>query len=240
MRLNVLLSPQNADEMYFTGKTTIVIDVLRASTTIVNALNNGAKEVIPVGSMEFAMKASGSIFGGQTILGGERNTKKIEGFTLGNSPLEYSNETVSGKSIIFFTTNGSKSIVRAKFSENLFVASFNNLKAIVDKTLELDKDLEILCAGRNGMFCMEDAICAGMICDEIIKMRPDSEINDAAKACLILNEKSGDDLQRSLSECDHGKLLIENGFSKDLEICSILNNISIVPSFISGSIKVLS
>ena len=121
MKLNVLFSPGNTDDLYFTGKTTVVIDVLRASTTIVEALKNGAKDVIPVATVEFAMKISGGMFGGQTLLCGERNTKKIEGFALGNSPLEYKKEIVSGKSIVFYSTNGTRAIVKAKFSENLFI-----------------------------------------------------------------------------------------------------------------------
>jgi len=87
MKINVLFSPLIVDELHFTGKTTVVVDVLRATSTIVEALSNGAKEVIPVNTFEFALKASRSIFGGQTILGGEKNTKKIESFNLGNSPL---------------------------------------------------------------------------------------------------------------------------------------------------------
>ena len=113
MKIRTLLSPLNVEELYFTKKTTVVIDVLRATTTIVTALHNGAKEIIPVSSIEFAMKISG---GGQMLLGGERNAEKIDGFTFGNSPLEYTEEAVKGKSIILFTTNGSKALVRAKFS----------------------------------------------------------------------------------------------------------------------------
>jgi len=108
MKTNVHFSYINTDELAYTGKTTVVIDVLRASTTIIQALQNGAREVIPVASVEFAVKVSGGMFGGQTLLGGERNTKKLEGFALGNSPFEYTPEVVSGKTIILFTTNGSK------------------------------------------------------------------------------------------------------------------------------------
>ena len=81
MKVNVLFSPVNADELYFANKTTVVIDVLRASSTIIYALSNGAKEVIPVATVEFAVKVSGGMFGGQTLLGGERNTKKIDWVT---------------------------------------------------------------------------------------------------------------------------------------------------------------
>ena len=97
MKINVLFSPVSADELSFTGKTTVVIDVLRASSTIVTALQNGAREVIPVATVEFAVKVSGGMFGGQTLLGGERNTKKIEGFALGNSPLEYTPDSCRRK-----------------------------------------------------------------------------------------------------------------------------------------------
>ena len=133
MKINIHYTHQQFDELYFTGKTSVVIDVLRASTVIVTALKNGAREVIPVGTVDFAMKVSGNAFGGQTILGGERNTKKVEGFNLGNSPLEYKPEVVTGKSIILYTTNGSKAIVKAKFSENLYICCFNNLPAIADQ-----------------------------------------------------------------------------------------------------------
>src|SRR4030065_1751418 len=130
MKINVLFSPLGADELSFTGRTTVVIDVLRASSTIVAALSNGAREVVPVATVEFAVKVSGGMFGGQTLLGGERNTKKIEGFALGNSPFEYSKEIVEGKSIVFYTTNGTKSIVKAKYSENLYICSFLNISAV--------------------------------------------------------------------------------------------------------------
>ena len=76
-------------------------------------------------SVEFAVKVSGGMFGGQILLGGERNTKKIEGFALGNSPFEYSRDIVEGKTIVFYTTNGTRSIAKAKYSENLYTCSFS-------------------------------------------------------------------------------------------------------------------
>jgi len=161
MKIHTLFSPQSVEELYFAGKTTVVIDVLRASTTILTALHNGAREVIPVNSLEFAMKVSGNAFGGQTLLGGERNTKKIEGFTLGNSPLEYTEEMIRGKSVILFTSNGTSTIRKAKYSENLFICSFNNIEAIANHLQNLNVNIEILCSGSHGMFSMEDAVCAG-------------------------------------------------------------------------------
>jgi len=124
MKINVLFSPVSVNELYFTGKISVVIDALRATTTIITALENGAKEIIPVGTVEFAIKVSGGMFGWQTLLGGERNTKKIEGFALGNSPLEYSSDVVSGKSIVLYTTNGTKAIAKASFLLSFLYAHF--------------------------------------------------------------------------------------------------------------------
>lgn len=239
MKINVLFTPANVDELYFTRKTVVVIDVLRATTTILTALMNGAKEVVPVGSMEFAMKASASIFGGQTLLGGERNAKKIEGFNLGNSPLEYTKEAIAGKSVIFFTTNGSKAIVRTKFADNALLCSFNNLSSVARKLKELNQDFEVLCSGQNGFFCIDDSVCAGKLISETLKLDPSCELSDAAKASLTLSENYGSDLLISLKNSEHGKLLLQNGFEKDVEYCSQLNIFDEVPAYQSGSVKII-
>jgi len=239
MKINVHYSPQHLDELYFTGKTSVVIDVLRATTVIVAAIANGAKEVIPVSTVDFAMKVSGNAFSGQTLLCGERNTKKIEGFVLGNSPLEFTQEVVNGKSIILYTTNGTKSIVKAKFSENLFAVCFQNLPAVAMHLVNLNKDVEILCSGNNGNFNMEDAICAGKLVGEILKLNENTEISDSAKASNLLAKANGKNIFKMLKETEHGKLLIKNGFATDIKECSLYGVKDVIPYFISGSIKKL-
>lgn len=239
MKINVHLTPGGVDELFFTGKTTIVIDVLRATSTIVTALSNGAREIIPVASVEFAVKVSGGMFGGLTLLGGERNTKKIQGFALGNSPLEYTHDVVNGKSIILFTTNGTKAIVKAKFSQNLFICSFLNLSAIANKIIALDKDIEILCSGRNNFFSLEDGICAGKLVTEILKSKEDAVLSDTSRAALALCKSFGKSIPKLLAETEHGKLLVENGFEEDIKYCSKLNTVEIIPSFSGNVIKIL-
>lgn len=238
MKINVLLSPHNVDELYFTGKTVVVIDVLRASTVIVTAICNGAKEVIPVGSVEFGMKVSGNAFGGQTLIGGERNMHKIDGFNLGNSPLEYNSETITGKSIILYTTNGSKAIVKAKFAEDLFICCFNNLGSVAKHLVELNKDFEILCAGSDGMFNLEDTVCAGKLITEIETLNQDVELTDAAKASIVLSKSSGKNILKMLSECEHGKRLIDNEYGDDLKFAAQKDISQCVPYFDSGVIKI--
>lgn len=239
MRANVLLSPVGLDELYFTGKTTVVIDVLRASSTIVSALQNGAKEIVPVASVEFAVKVSGGMFGGQTLLGGERNTKKIEGFALGNSPLEYSPEVVNGKSIILYTTNGSKAIVKAKFSNNLYICSFLNLSAVAQKLVSMNTDFEVLCSGRNNLYSMEDTVCAGKLIGEIEKCSENLNLTDSAKAGVALSKSFGKSILKMLKECEHGQILIENGFEKDLKFCSRLSVLESIPYYSGNVLKLL-
>ena len=239
MKINVFLSPANVDELYFANKTTVVIDVLRATSTIVTAISNGAKEVVPVASVEFAVKVSGGMFGGQTLLGGERNTKKIEGFALGNSPFEYSKEIVEGKSIVFFTTNGTKSIVKAKYSENLFTCSFLNISAVVNHLLELNTDVEVICSGRNNYFSLEDSVCAGMLVSKIKKEKLGVDLNDCSSAVLTLYNKYGKNLLKMMQESDHGKILLENGFDKDIEYCSSVDLLDEIPVYTNGVLKKL-
>jgi len=240
MKANVLFSPNNVDELYFTNKTTVVIDVLRATSVIIQALNNGAKEVIPVGSIDFAMKISVNAHGGQTLLCGERNTIMIDGFDLGNSPQDFVKEKVFGKSIVLFTTNGSKAIVKAKYSENLFISSFNNLSAMAEHLVSLDKDVEIIAAGSNGIFCMEDAICAGALIHTMKSLNENIEISDASKASLVLNDQFGTDVIAMLTESEHGKRLIENNFEEDLSFCAKIDNMPIIPFYKGGEIKLFN
>jgi 2-phosphosulfolactate phosphatase len=239
MKLNVLFSPVNADELYFTNKTTVVIDVLRASSTIITALSSGAREVIPVASVDFAVKLSGGMFGGQTLLGGERNTKMIEGFALGNSPYEYSKNVVENKYIVFYSTNGSKSIVKAKYSENLFVSSFNNLRAVADHLAKLNNDIEILCAGNDNRFSLEDSVCSGMLIEEMRKMDINIELSDSSLAAIALYEKFGINILEMLKHSEHGKKLLQNGFEGDLEYCSKYSVTSTIPSFDGKTLKLL-
>jgi len=238
MIIKTLLSPLNVDELYFTNKTTVVIDVLRATTTIVTALQNGAKEIIPVSSIEFAMKVSGDTFSGQTLLAGERNTKKIDGFSLGNSPLEYKPEIINGKSIVFFTTNGSKAIVKAKYSSELLISCFLNTKSIANQVSK-NSEVIILCSGNNGLFSLEDSVCAGDLIYELKTLIDDVKLDDASKTCLFLYKKNKKRLKKMLMETEHGMKLYDQGFKKDIVFASQKSIFNCIPIYDTGSIKLL-
>ncbi len=242
-RIEILLTPaQISDELTLKDKNIIVIDVLRATTTITIALANGAKEIIPTENIATAVRvAKGSK---NSILCGERNGRVIDGFTLGNSPLEYTTEEIKDKALIFSTTNGTQSIMKSKFSKNCLLASFVNMSAVVDYVNALDEDFIIICSGKLSDFCLEDAVCAGMLLNKLNVGRNlellDSEIaamNLANDLAMLLNIPSQEKILRLFNISEHGKYLAQIGFEKDLEICSKIDSYPIIPLFRNGVIR---
>ena len=165
--------------------------------------------------------------------------KKIEGFALGNSPSEYTTEIVSGKSIVFYSTNGSRAIVKAKYSTNLFICSFNNLKALAKHIKKLNEDVVVLCAGNNNFFSLEDSVCAGMLTSELIAGNKTFELTDASTSALTLFKSFGKNIFKMLSETDHGHILINNGFEDDLKACAELDSTDVIPFYAGNVLKVL-
>jgi 2-phosphosulfolactate phosphatase len=233
MKIDVSFSAAQFDELQLRDKNIVVLDILRASTTIIVALNNGAREIIPVGSIESAVKISGSLFGEVTLRGGERNGKMIEGFNLGNSPLEYGEPAVKGKSIIYCTTNGSVAMAKSRYARSLVIGAFVNLSAVVDFIKSENKDFLLICAGRVnsiGYFSLEDAVCAGMMIQKLMKEESlELELSDSAKASVALHKSFGRSILKMLRTSEHGKYLIEIGFAEDLKICAAIDSVPILP-----------
>ena len=149
-------------------------------------------------------------------------------------------ENIAGKSIILFTTNGSKAIVKTKYSKETLIGSFLNVQSTAEHLVKQNDDaIEIVCSGANGLFCIEDTVCAGLIVREIQKLNPDVVLTDGARAAVDLSGLVMNDIYKMLVNSDHGKLLVENGFEKDIRYCSRLNVSTIVPEYSTNVIKVL-
>jgi 2-phosphosulfolactate phosphatase len=239
MKIDLSFNATQFDELQLRDKNIVILDVLRASTTIIMALNNGAREIIPVASIESAVKISGSLFGEVTLRGGERNGKMIKGFNLGNSPLEYNETAVKGKSIIYCTTNGSVAMSKSRYARTLAIGAFVNLSTIVDYIQEENKDFLFICAGRMnsvGHFSVEDAVCAGMIIQKLLKNESQKiELSDSAKAANALYKTFGRSIIRMLRTSEHGKYLNEIGFGEDLKVCAAIDTIPVIP-MLSGTV----
>jgi 2-phosphosulfolactate phosphatase len=236
IKVTVAFSPQQIDEMQLKDRNVVVIDVLRASTSISMALQSGAKEIIPVNNIESAVKISGSLYGDVVLRAGERNAKMIEGFNLGNSPIEYTPEVVRGKSIIFLTTNGSVAMVKGRHARNLIVAGFVNLSLVVDFLSELASDFTIICAGKENAFCIEDTVCAGRIINALAKeTRFELVPDDAGLAAASLDKLLGKNILKLLKTSEHGRYLAGIGFADDLKVCAGIDTIDVLP-LLSGNV----
>ncbi|MCU4174217.1 2-phosphosulfolactate phosphatase [Carboxylicivirga sp. N1Y90] len=232
MKVDVVFAAGDLAEAKVKGKVAIVIDVLRATSVMVTALNNGAKEVIPVLSPEeaFALKKENPK---QVLLGGERDTLAIEGFDYGNSPLDYVPGVVENKTIVMTTSNGTRAIKGSVAANKIVIASFLNVKSIVESISEGD-DPVLVCSGSNDFFTIEDSLCAGMIIS-ILGQIFDIQLSDGALAMKELYE-TNKDLEQIASGGNHYKLLQKRGFYDDLKYCFQKNSIQLVPYYKAGRI----
>jgi 2-phosphosulfolactate phosphatase len=229
MNVDVYFSPEVVDAPSVEGRTAVVIDVIRATSCIVEAMANGARGIFPTILPEEAVKLASSLGREDTLLGGERKGLKIEGFDLGNSPREYSPEVVRGKQIVMSTTNGTRAFLAVEDARRVVTASFLNLSAVV-RTLQGVQNLVLVCAGRQNRFSMDDALCAGLL---LRKLSEGSGlalamVNDAGRAVLDMAEKytPSEEFLRSTAG---GRALEEIGMEGDLAFCAVLDRHSIVP-----------
>jgi len=175
---------------------------------------------------------------GSTLLGGERGSRRIEGFNLGNSPREYMAQRVKGKRLILTTTNGTRAFHSVWNGKRVMVGSFFNMEALARECSELEDDLLLYPSGDKGGFSLEDTVCAGMLIDRIMGKRNRSvRLTDAAQAAGILYKRFEANLEEALLLSNHGKDLIELGLEEDLAYCARTDRIDRVPVFREGVIR---
>ena len=236
LKVDVYHLPSEVPEGALRGKTTIVIDVLRASSTITTALQNGCKDIIPTSDIEAASTLVQQLGRKSVLLCGERNGKKIDGFDLGNSPSEFSAATVRGQSLVMATTNGSRAIVRAKPSALCLIACFLNASSACRYALKSDADIAIMCAGKEGTFSLEDTVCSGLILSLLTQQGQSLAVepNDAAQAARVLYNHYADDILGMMQNSSHGRYLTALGFGDDLVACAQTDTLETVPMFSEG------
>jgi 2-phosphosulfolactate phosphatase len=221
------------------GRVVAVVDVLRASTTIAAALAHGARAVIPCASTEDASLRAKTLSRADILLAGEQRMRPIPGFDLGNSPADYTAETVAGKTIVFTTTNGTPALlgVHSAGAADVVVAAYANFSAILvllRAALRGGTDIGILCAGHNGRFALEDAACAGSFLRELAEGVPDVLHNDAALACLAVERRyaaAGAATPTAIEASEHGRALAQEGFTGDLAVCATRDIFPVVPIY---------
>lgn len=228
MRIDAYFTTAEVDPASLAEASVVVVDVLRATTTIVEALANGARGIYPTPSTEEAVRLAHSLGREDTLLCGERKGEKVQGFDLGNSPREFTREVVAGKRLVMSTTNGTRALGAAQGGGRLLACAFTNLGAVAG-ALASDRAVVVVCAGRENRFAIEDALCAGHLIDRLTK-GPDREelsMNDAARAALLL-ARARRPTKKFLTSTDGGRALVEIGLGDDLDVCAHVDRHEVV------------
>lgn len=234
------LSAKDAVKAVSRGDVLVAIDVLRCCSTIVTALANGAKEVIPTKTIKEAQALHKKH--PEFLLAGERKGQKPKGFDLGNSPLEFSSNIVKEKHIILTTTSGTKAICLSKNARWVLIGAFFNAEAVAKtafKIAEKEKiGISFVLSGTRGRFSLEDFMCAGAIVENLPADK--IECSDAVLAVSLTFQQSCRQLIKIIQCGSHARYLKDIGYEEDVKFCCQLNAYPVVPVYKAESIVLLS
>lgn len=208
----------------------VVIDILRASTTIVHALAEGATTVMPFESVDDARAAAAALPEGSALLGGERGGERIEGFNLGNSPLEYTPDVVGGKTVVFTTTNGTRALHQCRSAARVLIGGFVNRGALLRALQEDGRPVHLVCAGTDGHLTGEDILFAGEIAAQLDLSDPDVQTQLAID---YWRARSSDPavFQGTIRSSRGGQNLLRLGMSADIDRAAECDLFDLVPEW---------
>ena len=230
--VSVHLLPALLDPAELADATVVVIDVLRATSTITAALAAGAAGIIPFAEVTAARQRAAN-FAGPVLLGGEREGKRISGFDLGNSPSEYQPDVVQEQTILFSTTNGTRALATCHQASRILLAGFVNLTAVATQVSNTS-EVHILCAGTNGKISQEDMLLAGALTETLSRQdEPFIPGNDSARLaqqawCSPTNQAS--QLEQLLRAGRGDQNLLQLGLEEDIAFCARVDQFDVVPS----------
>ncbi len=239
MKIDLFLARSEIKSDQVTDRLAVIIDVWRASSSMITALANGCRAVIPVAEVAAARELAQQYPSGTVLLAGERNELPIPGFDLSNSPFDYQSDRVRERRIIFTSTNGAQLFDAARSARTIVVAGFLNVSRICDLILARQLDVALLCAGKNAQFGLEDAVCAGMIIRKISQCASHPQqfdLNDGAQAAQILYDHFAHDLSKMIYQASHGRRLMELGQMQDLLHAIAVDALGIIPIMKDGEL----
>jgi 2-phosphosulfolactate phosphatase len=229
--LEVCLTPGLLPLYPVDDKVVVVIDVLRATTTMCVALDQGADKVIPVDTIEECLSYRGKE---GYILAGERNGRKVEGFHFGNSPFEFMNGVVKGKTLVLTTTNGTRAIDMTKHAHQVVIGGFLNFSALTRWIVSEGKDTLLVCSGWRNKFNIEDTVFAGAVIHHIKEyFLVDSDSAFAAEK-LYLNARKN--LFHFMKQSSHYRRLAHLGVINDIKYCLRPDLTDVVPVLKNGAL----
>jgi len=236
MQVHVALMPGEFPELELAGRVALVVDVFRATSMVVAAFEAGCTRVIPVASEAAARERAASLAPSPVLLAGERGGDPIDGFDLGNSPLDCTPERVGGRTLILTTTNGTRAMLKAGEAAAAALAALTNAGAAAQWAVARRRDLTMLCAGEQGRFSLEDTVCAGLLVAGVLRANPEAKLTDAARAAHSLGIVYGTAPERLKQDAAWARQLHRRGRAADLEVCVRIDVASLVPEIVAGAI----
>lgn len=212
-------------------RTVLVVDVLRASTTIIAALANGCRGLIPVADAEGARRRARGLPPGTYLLAGERRGEPIAGFDLGNSPLEFVAARVAGMTIVLSTSNGTRALLAARGAAAVGVAALVNLGAAAAWAVTWGRDVTVACAGERGAISLEDIVGAGLLAERVTREAPSTTPTPAARAAIRTAAAYGQDVGRLAEASPWARHLARRGRAADVGACLRLDTTTLVPEY---------
>lgn len=240
-RLRVLMTREEIEPEKLSGATVVVLDVLLATTTLLTILENGARGVYPVASLEEADEVGGGLDASRLLRGGEQDAERIEGYDLGPYPKEYAPEAVAGKDVVFVTTNGTRAIGSSTGARELFLGCLRNAPAVARHLTESQAEsVYVVCAGSAGRFTVEDFVGASAI---ISRLNGDGyldgwRLNDAAWMALDFATRYAGREFEALKQSRAAQWFLENGEIEELEFVGDVGASTLVPEVAEGRLRV--
>jgi 2-phosphosulfolactate phosphatase len=231
-RVEVCFSPRDYELYNGDYSVVVVIDVLRATSAICAGLANGVKSIIPVDSLEKAIKYKNKGF----LVGAERKGEIVEGFDFGNSPFAFKDEKFIGKEIVLTTTNGTKSIEICKNAQTVVIGSLLNLDTLTDWLLKENQNILCLCSGWQDKFNLEDSICAGAIADKLLKSGMFYSEEDSTISAQYLYNQSVKSYFGFLKSSSHRRRLKRLNLNEDIKYCLTPNQVNVIPILRNGKL----
>ena len=231
MTIDACISAADVTPERVLHKSCVVIDVFRATSVIITALEAGAERVIPAVTVKEAIGMHKSLAqrGHAALLGGERNAVKVEGFDKGNSPASYMTSDVRGATIVLTTTNGTRAIDNARAARRIYIGALINAGAVSRRLLAEGRDAVLVCSGRQGNYTLEDALCAGMIAGAMLEADPSIFLTDITRTMADIYALHSSDLRKGLANCQHYNHIMSIGLQDDVEYCLQRDICRIVP-----------
>jgi 2-phosphosulfolactate phosphatase len=219
------------------GGVAVVIDVLRATTTMIHALAAGCTSVRPCAEVEQARAVAAEMRVGRVLLGGERDGVAPSGFDLGNSPAEYTPQMCKGRTLVFTTSNGTRALLRAAEAERVLLAAFVNYSAVCEQLRQETRSVHVVCAGTDGEVTLEDTLLAGALVDYLSEVA-EVEVNDSARLAWDCFENHGRMLLAALEVSGGAANLRRLGYDDDIRAAATVDRFAVVPELRRDPLRV--